>query len=252
MDDVHDGGNTAFLQESTSKMFIISSPGENFMLTARRSLRRAALVLASALLLLLPAAAAEKPRVKALDYVIDAEIAPKTHQLTGHAKIKFTVLDDTNFASFELNNGLRPTRITDENGKALTAERISQDNVIRVAFPSKLANVDDSPVEGLKLAYIGEDVTYLLYPGRWFPITNYGIDRFTASINVTAPAGTTILGSGATGAPKNTGAKTVASFSWQKPGFPGSIIAGPFTETVGSGGNVRIYTSAAKKPFAPA
>src|SRR5579859_1376591 len=249
MDDVHDGGNTAFLQESTSKMFIISSPGENFMLTARRSLRRAALVLASALLLLLPAAAAEKPRVKALDYVIDAEIAPKTHQLTGHAKIKFTVLDDTNFASFELNNGLRPTRITDENGKALTAERISQDNVIRVAFPSglakgatgtitfdyegKLANVDDSPVEGLKLAYIGEDVTYLLYPGRWFPITNYGIDRFTASINVTAPAGTTILGSGATGAPKKTGAKTVASFSWQKPGFTGSIIEGPFTATVG-------------------
>jgi hypothetical protein len=248
-------------------MIIISSPGENFMLTARRPLRRAALILVSALLLLLPASAAEKPRVKAIDYVIDAEIVPKTHQLIAHAKIKFMVLDDTNFASFELNNGLRPTHIADENGKALTAERISQDNVIRVAFPSgltkgatstitfdyegKLANADDSPVEGLKLAYIGEDVTYLLYPGRWFPVTNYGIDRFTASINVTAPAGTTILGSGATGAPKNTGAKTAASFSWQKLSFPGSIIAGPFTETIGSGGNVRVYTSAAKKAFAP-
>jgi len=38
-------------------------------------------------------------------------------------------------------------------------------------------------VDGLKLAYIGEDVTYLLYAGRWFPVVNYGMDRFTAAIN---------------------------------------------------------------------
>ena len=54
-------------------------------------------------------------------------------------------------------------------------------------------------MEGLKLAYIGDDAIYLLYPGRWFPVTNYGIDRFTAAINVTAPTGITVVGSGGTG-----------------------------------------------------
>src|SRR5258708_34421064 len=115
------------------------------------------------------------------------------------------------------------------------------------------ATADHSAVEGLKLAYIGEDVTYLLYPGRWFPITNYGIDRFTSTITVTAPAGTTILGSGATASTvKAAPGKTVSTFSWQRPSFPGTIIAGPFAETGGSSGNIRVYTQPGKKQLGPA
>ncbi len=239
------------------------------MQNARRPFRRASLLLAAVFCLALSAMGAEKSRIKALDYVIDAEINPKTHFLTAHAKVKFTALDDVNFASFELNNALRPTRILDANGKPMNAERISQDNVVRVAFPGglakgttttltfeyegKLATADDSPVEGLKLAYVGEDVTYLLYPGRWFQITNYGIDRFTSTITVTAPAGTTILGSGATASTvKAAPGKTVSTFSWQRPSFPGTIIAGPFAETVGSSGNIRVYTQPGKKQLGPA
>src|SRR5258708_514015 len=242
---------------------------ERIMQNARRPFRRASLLLAAVFCLALSAMGAEKSRIKALDYVIDAEINPKTHFLTAHAKVKFTALDDVNFASFELNNALRPTRILDANGKPMNAERISQDNVVRVAFPGglakgttttltfeyegKLATADDSPVEGLKLAYVGEDVTYLLYPGRWFPITNYGIDRFTSTITVTAPAGTTIIGSGATAsAVKAALGKIVSTFSWQRPSFPGTIIAGPFAETVGSSGNIRVYTQPGKKQLGPA
>ena len=173
------------------------------MQIARRPLRRAVLFIGLIASLCLPALAADRSRVKAEDYVIDAEIVPKTHRLIARAKVKFLALDDINFASFELHNGLRVTKVTDEKGKPLTAERVTQDNAVRISFPATmakgttatltfdyegaLANADDSPVEGLKLAYIGEDATYLLYPGRWFPITNYGIDRFTATINVTAP-----------------------------------------------------------------
>src|SRR5437879_13252260 len=93
------------------------------MRTARPPVGRAyfffILVLASAL----PALGAEKSRIKAEDYVIDAEIIPKTHHLTAHAKIKFTALDDVNFATFELNNGLRTTRVMDDRGKADNADR---------------------------------------------------------------------------------------------------------------------------------
>jgi len=237
------------------------------METARRPRRRAYLLFGLIFSLVLPALGAERSRVKADDYLIDAEIFPQTHQLTARARVKFTVLDDTQFASFELNNALRVTKVLDANGKPLSAERISQDNVIRVAFPNgltkgasdtvtfeyegKLANADDSPVEGMKLAYVGEDETYLLYPGRWFPVTNYGIDRFTATINLTAPAGTMVVGSGLAPASKQAPAnKTLATFNWQKPSFPGTIIAGRFVEA--DSGMVRVFVLADKKQYAPA
>ena len=213
------------------------------MLTARPLKRRARLFIGAALLVLfvLPAYA-QKARIKADDYQIDAEIVPKTHHLTAKARVKFTTLEDVNFASFELHNALHPTRVTDEKGKPLTAERVSQDSAVRVTFPTAipkgttttltfeyegaLATAEDSPVEGLKLAYIGEDVTYLLYPGRWFPVINYGIDRFTSNINITAPTGTVIIGSGSVKPEKAAPAgKVVASFSWTKPSFPGTVIA---------------------------
>ncbi len=234
---------------------------------ARPPLRRAPLYLGLFLSLVVSALGAERSRVKAEDYVIDAEIIPHSHHLTARAKVRFVALDETNFATFELNNGLRVTRVTEANGRALSAERISQDNAIRVSFPNglargatstltfdyegTLATADDSPVEGLKLAYIGDDTTYLLYPGRWFPVTNYGIDRFTATINVTAPLGVTVIGSGPslTG-PRNVNGKVVSSFSWQKASFPGSIIAGPFQQTTSTGGNVKAYTLANKKSYA--
>jgi len=239
------------------------------MQIARRPLGRACFLVAWVLSLMVPAMGAERARVKAEDYVIDAEIVPKTHRLIARARVKFTALDDVNFATFELHNGLHTTKIMDGNGRPLSGERVTQDNAIRVSFPSALAkgststltfeyegtllSADDSPVEGLKLASISDEVTYLLYAARWFPVTNYGIDRFTAAINITAPAGTVVIGSGNVAAAKSAGpGKIVASFNWQKPSFPGTIIAGPFTDSVFNGGGLHVYFQAGKKQFAPA
>src|SRR5258705_6385779 len=157
------------------------------MAVARR-LRAFVFVLSA--LLTLPALAAEKPRVQVDSYAINAELNPKTHHLIAAARLKFTALDDITSASFELNNALRP-RVLDAAGKPLAIERISQENLVRVNFPKalakgesstitfeydgELATADESPVEGLKLAYVG-DTSYLLYPGRWFPVVNYGVD----------------------------------------------------------------------------
>jgi tetratricopeptide (TPR) repeat protein len=214
-------------------------------------------------------ALAQKARIRAEDYQIDAEIVPKTHRIVAKARVKFTALEDINFASFELHNALHTTKVLDDKGKPLTAERVTQDNAVRVTFPTAipkgttttltfdyegaLANADDSPVEGLKLAYIGEDATYLLYPGRWFPVSNYGIDRFTANINITAPAGTVVVGSGRVKAEKPAApGKVVASLNYQKPGFPGTIIAGPFVENTYGGGNMHVFFHDAKKNLEPA
>src|SRR5947209_7853089 len=144
------------------------------------------LALAALLIFSLSAGAAEKSRVVADDYAIDAQVDPGTHHLRASARIHLIATDDTNFASFELHNALRVIKVTDGNGKPLTAERVSQENSIRIALPETfrkgetrvlnieyegtLQNADDSPVQGVKRAYIGDDTSYLLYAGRWFPV----------------------------------------------------------------------------------
>jgi aminopeptidase N len=224
-------------------------------------LRRAQSVLlgSSALLLLLsiaiPSHAAEKVRLRVDDYQIEAELTPHLHQISARAKVKFTALQDMNTAIFELHNGMRVTKVLDENDQPLSAERVTQDSTIRVPLPAGLAkdasttltfeyegeieSADDSPVPGLKLAYIGDDTSYLLYAGRWFPVSGYGLNRFTSTIRITVPAHMLVIGSGKSTVSENPPAKRPNSnglptktftFVDTKPSFPGTIIAGIFQE----------------------
>jgi tetratricopeptide (TPR) repeat protein len=110
---------------------------------------------------------------------------------------------------------------------------------------------EDGPVEGLKLAAIQEPITYLLYPARWFPMTGYLTDRFTAEIHIRVPQGMRVFSSGQTGASH---VVTLANgkpgdqfdFNWTKPGFPGTVIAGRYVNPVSGGaGNVKVYLTVA-------
>jgi tetratricopeptide (TPR) repeat protein len=186
------------------------------------------------------------------DYQIDAELLPQNHKLTARAVVKITALEDVSVASFQLNNSLRITKLVDAANKPLNPERNTQDSSVRFALNGGLAKnastaitfdyegtletPDDSPVQGLKLAYIGPDTTYLLYSGFWFPVSGYGINRFTSTISLTVPAHMIAIASGkqslTTASPKKNApanSKTY-TFTWDKPSFPGTIIAGAFQE----------------------
>ncbi len=224
-------------------------------------LRRARSVLSgfSALLLLIffsqPSSAAEKARLRVDDYQIEVELTPHLHQLSARAKVKFTALQDLNTAIFELHNGMRVTKVLDEKNQPLSAERVTQDSTVRVPLPTGLSkdasttltfeyegeieSADDSPVAGLKLAYIGDDTSYLLYAGRWFPVSGYGLNRFTSTISVTVPAHMTVIGSGKVTVTDNPPSKKPNSnglptktftFVDTKASFPGTIVAGIFQE----------------------
>jgi tetratricopeptide (TPR) repeat protein len=214
----------------------------------------------------------QRPRLRVDSYVIDAELIPRVHKLIGRAKLTITALDDLNAATFELHNGLRPTKVTNEAGQTLTAERVTQDSTLRVNLPTGLAKgavstltfdyegtldtADDSPVEGLKLAHVGEDTSYLLYAGRWFPVSNYGLNRFNATIHVTVPNGVKVIGSGFAGPTEGARpgpGKSSYTFIWSTPSFPGTIIAGQFDDTTSNVGGItiRTYFKPNKKEFAP-
>ena len=194
-------------------------------------------------------------RLRVDDYQIDAELTPHTHKITARAKVKFTALEDLNIATFELHNALRVTKVLDAAGKPLSAERVTQDSTVRVALTTPVAkdtsttltfeyegvldSADDSPVQGLKLAYIGDDTSYLLYAGRWFPVNAYGINRFTATMNITVPAHMMVIGSGKESSGQRSCSQAagrracpprLSSFTWDKPSFPGTIVAGIFQE----------------------
>jgi tetratricopeptide (TPR) repeat protein len=223
-------------------------------------LRRAKSVLAGALFLVLffatvPARGADKARLRVDDYQIEAELSPHLHQITARAKVKFTALQDLNVAVFELNNALRVTRVLDANNKPLNAEHLTQDFTVRVPltdgltkgssttltfeYEGALENADDSPVPGLSLAYIGDDTSYLLYSGRWFPVSGYGMNRFTSTISITLPAHMLVVGSGKSTVTENGPSTKPGSnglptktftFTSAKPSFPGTIVAGIFQE----------------------
>jgi aminopeptidase N len=212
--------------------------------------------------LLAQSAANEKLHLRVDDYKIDAQLDPHAHQITARAKVTFTALEDLNSVSFELHNALRITKVLDADDKPLNAERISQNSTVRVELPTtlekdastsltfeyngELDSADDSPVQGLKLANIDDDTTYLLYAGRWFPVNGYGINRFTATINVTVPAHMLVIGSGKetvnNSAKKGSSALTKTfSFNWDKPSFPGTIVAGIFEEYKTDEGGVDLH-----------
>ncbi len=203
----------------------------------------------------IPSWAAEKTRLRVDDYQVDAELTPHTHKIAARAKVKFTALETLNIATFELHNALRVTKVTDDEGKPVSAERGVQDSSVRVQLSKELAkdestsltfeydgtldSADEGPVQGLNVASINDDTSYLLYAGRWFPVSGFGINRFTAAMNITVPAHMVVIGSGkeseGVALPPKKGAVTglptkTYSYTWDKPSFPGTIIAGTFQE----------------------
>ena len=247
---------------------------------ARPSRRGLISLLALALLLLsLPAWAAEKTRFHVDNYDIDAVLNPHDHKITARAKVKITALEELNVATFNLHNDLRLGKVTDEAGKTLTVDRVPQDSSVRVSltkvvpkgdsatltfdYEGVLDSADDSPVPGLKLTSINEDTTYLLYAGDWFPVSAYGIDRFSSTINLTVPAHMMVIGSGtittetapalkgaATGSTEN---KTY-SLKYDKQSFPGTIVAGDFGDyaSTEAGIDLHVYFKPVHKDLASA
>jgi tetratricopeptide (TPR) repeat protein len=243
------------------------------------SVLTSSLTLALMVFLAIPSRAAEKARLRVDDYQIEAELEPHLHQITARAKVKFTALQDLSVAVFELHNDLRVTKVVDEKNQSLSAEHVTQDSTVRVALPSglskdssttltfeyegQLENADNSPVPGLKLAYIGDDTSYLFYAGRWFPVSGYGTNRFTSTISVTVPAHMIVIGSGQSSvvdAPPskkpNASVLPTKTFTFvsSKASFPGTIVAGVFAPDYKSdeaGLDVHVYFKPTHQSLAP-
>ncbi len=220
--------------------------------------------------LLTATAAPLRPQLQVTSYVIDADLDPAMHKLSATAKLSVTALDNVSTAIFELHNGLQVSKITDGDGKPVDADRSTADSTIRLRLAAPLAkgqtatytfvysgvldSGDNSPVPGLKLAYVGDPISYLLYAGRWFPMVGYLTSRFTMEAHVRVPAGETAIGSGFVNEQKLPDGHMQFNFNWAKPDFPGTIIAGKFLRSTTPAGatNIHVYVIEAQKDDAAA
>lgn len=209
-----------------------------------------------------------KQPLQVTGYVIDVTLNPSDHSLHATAKVSFTALENVDQPVFEFNSALKLNKIADDKGHLINGER-GQNATMRVTptaplqkgdkatytfdYDGTLTGDEESPVEGLKLAAIGDPITYLLYPARWFPMVGYLTDRFTADITLHIPTGYRAIGSGSTGNPTTADGSQTYQFNWDRPGFPGTIVAGKFVDptSIGGAANVRVFTTAAHKEAAP-
>jgi tetratricopeptide (TPR) repeat protein len=201
----------------------------------------------------------KRGRIDVQNYAIDADINPRTQSLTATVKVKFVPLDsDISSLSFELNNALNLSRVTDESGRQIQTSRSTQDTAVRLnlpgplakgtpttytfAYDGRLSGQEDSPVYGIKFASIQNDYAYLMYPARWFPINDYTVDRYTADLRITVPSGFKVI-SGGLEKDEPAGDKTAYDFQFDKPSFPGSIaiVQGNAVRVDSEGANTSIY-----------
>jgi aminopeptidase N len=182
----------------------------------------------------------QKEPVEVQHYVLDAELKPASHELQARAQIRIIARQSVTRVSFELNGNLFPKRITDDQGRELSSRRVGdglkldvtlpralskdQTTTINIEYEGALVDAENSPVEGVQLAYIGEETSYLFYPARWFPVLGYTTNRYTAELHFTVPQEYQVVSGGR---PGNAGAAAAGTrkfaFVFDKPTFAGSI-----------------------------
>jgi aminopeptidase N len=180
-----------------------------------------------------------KQRIDVQDYAIDARVDPQAQTIQATALVRFIPIDDASGATFELNNNLDLKQVTDDQGRQLPASRLQQDMSVRVTFPQplpkgkpatmiftyggRLTGNEESPVFGIRFAAITPEISYFMYPARWFPVNDYTADRFTMDLKVTTPSGYRVLASGIDSNDTAPAGQVSSHWKFNEASFPGSM-----------------------------
>lgn len=199
--------------------------------------------------------AAQRFEVK--NYVIDAELLPSQHLLSAKARVDLVPNTDITTLTFELHSSLRVEKVVDAMGQEVAFKQDGQNlNLslinplpagkpasITVSYGGMLNSADGSPVEGIKVAYVGTDGSYLLYAGRWFPVSANSLNRFSATMNITVPSDEAVIASGKVGSLARETGKATYTYNFENSSFPGTVIAGNYVvqPATAVGADIAIY-----------
>src|SRR5215472_2252156 len=183
-------------------------------------------------------------------YDVSATLDSIGQSLSATAKIDLVATEASSNVRVELHPNLVVKEVKGPEGKPLTFERDNQNplfvNVqlltpiatnghatVSFTYAGLLFNEENSPVPGVRAAAITKDGAYLLLPARWFPLTNYPSNRYTATFRLNVPAAFAVAGSGKALAPtpmpgKNAveGSRLLYTFECNRPAQHGTFVAG--------------------------
>src|SRR5262249_29318475 len=245
-----------------------------------------------ALLVLLPdRAPAQTPQkfaFRAVHYDVTAALNPAEQMLTARARVEFQAVEASRQLDVELHPNLKISAVVSGDGKAENYERDpNHPLVVRITLPQPaavgqkvtllfeyagpLANEENSPVKGVRLASINQDGAYLLLPARWFPLTDYPSNRYTAVFNLEVPQNFAVVGTGKASAPNlmpekpsapagkaareaKTGPHILYTFRAERPAPVGTFVAGniQLAPVSSEGLNISVYVRAADMKSAAA
>jgi aminopeptidase N len=207
------------------------------------------------------------PAFLAEHYDINAVLDPITQTLSATAKVDFVAKEVSSAIRVELHSNLSVSGVKSSDGKTLGAERDTQNPLTLIvnlpsplavgakvsltfSYAGPLANEENSPVPGVRAASITRDGAYLLLPARWFPLTNYPSNRYTATFRLNVPENFAVAGTGKAAAPQPTpgknsveGNRLVYTFQCDTPAPHGTFVAGnlQLNPKQAEGINVSVY-----------
>jgi tetratricopeptide (TPR) repeat protein len=183
-------------------------------------------------------------------YDVSATLDAIGQSLSATAKIEFTAVEASSSVRVELHPNLIVKEVKGADGKPLAFERDNQNplflNVqlltpvatgghvtLSFTYAGLLFNEENSPVPGVRAASINKDGAYLLLPARWFPLTNFPSNRYTATFRLNVPGAFAVAGTGKAAAPtpmpgKNTveGGRLLYTFECKNLAAHGTFVAG--------------------------
>src|SRR5882672_9433762 len=197
-------------------------------------------------------------------YEVSATLDAIGQSISASAKIDFKATEASSSVRVELHPNLIVKEVKGVDGKPLTFQRDNQNPLFVIvqlptpvatdgrvtltyAYAGLLANEENSPVPGVRAAVINKDGAYLLLPARWFPLTNFPSNRYTATFRLNVPDTFAVAGTGKSTAPTPMAARNAVEggapvhIRMQEFGAPWNLRRGQSpTQSQASGRNKRL------------
>src|SRR5712664_1366164 len=200
-------------------------------------------------------------------YDVSASLDAIGQSISATAKVDFKAVEASSSVRVELHPNLIVKDVKGADGKPLTFERDNQNPLIVVVqlptpvataghvtltytYAGLLVNEENSPVPGVRAALISKDGAYLLLPARWFPLTNFPSNRYTATFRLNVPDIFAVAGTGKASAPspmpgKNAveGGRLLYTFECKSLASHGTFVVGnlQLNPNQAEGINVAVY-----------
>src|SRR5882762_1732839 len=183
-------------------------------------------------------------------YEVSATLDAISQSISASVKIDFKATEASSSVRVELHPNLVVREVKGADGKSLSFLRDNQNPLFVIVqlptpvaaaghitltytYAGLLANEENSPVPGVRAAVINKDFAYLLLPARWFPLTNYPANRYTATFHLNVPDTFAAAGTGKASAPTPVAGKSAVeggrlqyTFECKTPEPHGTFVAG--------------------------